>query len=74
MKVLIMFLRTLSLVFLGGVGRGGGVLLGIFGGGVPSGSSNPDPISDEKMSFSTLVFRPDLFSDLAFRQKLCHYY
>ena len=58
----------------GGGGGGGGVLLGIFGGGVPSGSSNPDPISDEKMSFSTLVFRPDLFSDLAFRQKLCHYY
>ena len=26
-----------------------GVLLGIFGGGVPPGSSNPDPISDQKM-------------------------
>ena len=55
--------------------RGGeGVLLGIFGGGAPPGSSNPDLVSDQKMSFSTPVFRPDLFSDLAFRQKLCHYY
>ena len=31
----------------GGGGRGSGVLLGI-GGGVPPGSSNPDPISDQK--------------------------
>ena len=30
------------------------------GGGVPPGSSNPDPISDQKMSFSTLVIRPGL--------------
>ena len=29
--------------------RGGGVLLAILGGGVPPGSSNPDPISDKKM-------------------------
>ena len=28
---------------------GGGVLLGIIAGGVPPGSSNPDPISDQKM-------------------------
>ena len=33
---------------------GGWVLLGILGGGVP------DPISDQKMSFSIPVFRPDL--------------
>ena len=33
---------------------GGGVLLGILGGVVP------DPISDQKMSFSIPVFRPDL--------------
>ena len=51
--------------------RGGGEILG---GGVPPGSSNPDPMSGQKMSFSTPVFRPDLqnpypFSDLAFRQK-----
>ena len=26
------------------------------GGGVPPGSPNPDPISDQKMSFSTPVF------------------
>ena len=35
------------------------VLLGILGGGVPPGSLNPDPISDQKMSFFTPVkFRP----------------
>ena len=38
----------------------GGVLLGIPDGGVPPGSPNPDPIADQKMSFSTPVFRPDL--------------
>ena len=52
---------------------GGGGLLGILGGGVP------DPISDQKMSFSIPVFRRDLknpypFSDLVFRLKLCHHY
>ena len=41
-----------------------GVLLGILGGGVPPGSLSPDPISDQKMSFSTPtpVFRPDLLN------------
>ena len=29
--------------------KDGGVFLGILGGGVPPGSSNPDPISDQKM-------------------------
>ena len=29
--------------------EGGGVLLGILGGGVPPGSPNLDPISDQKM-------------------------
>ena len=38
-----------------------------------------DPISDQKLSFSRPVFRPELqnpypFSGLAFRQKLCHHY
>ena len=28
------------------------------GGGVPLGSPNPDPTSDQKISFSTPVFRP----------------
>ena len=47
---------------------------GNLGGGVPPGSPNPVPVSDQKMLFSTPVFRPDLlnpylFSDLAFRQK-----
>ena len=41
-------------------GGGWGVLLGILGGGVPPGSSNPDPISDLNMPFSTPVFRSDL--------------
>ena len=40
--------------------EGGGGLLGILGGGVPPGSSNPDPISDQKMWFSSLVFTLDL--------------
>ena len=39
---------------------GGGILLGIPGGGVPPGSPNHDPISDQKLSFSTPVFRPGL--------------
>ena len=61
------------------ISPGGRVLLGILGGGVPPGSPNPDLISDQKMSFSTPVFRPDLynlypFSDLGFGQKLCHHY
>jgi len=47
----------------------GRVLLGIFGGGVPPASPNPDPISDQKMTFPTPVFRPGFknpypFSDL----------
>ena len=41
---------------------------GILVGAVPSGSSNPDPISDQKMLFSTP------FSDLAFRNKLYYHY
>ena len=35
----------------------GGVLLGILGGSVTPGSSNPGPISDQKILFSTPVFR-----------------
>ena len=35
-------------------------LLRITGGGVPPGSPNADPISDQNMAFSTPVFRPDL--------------
>ena len=37
-----------------------GVFLGILDGGVPPGSPNPEVISDQKMSFSTPVFRPVL--------------
>ena len=48
---------------------GRGVLLGIFGGGVLPTSSSPDPISDQKIPFSTPVFSPGFknpypFSDL----------
>ena len=44
----------------GGGGRGAeGLLLGILSGGVPLGSTNSNPISDQKMSYS----HP--FSDLA---------
>ena len=55
-----------------------GILLGILGRGVPPGSPNSDPISDQKMSLFTPVFRPSLlnpysFSGLAFK-KLCHHY
>ena len=39
---------------------GGGILQEILGWGVPRRSSNPDPVSDQKMKFSTLVFRLDL--------------
>ena len=39
-------------------GRGGGVLLEILGWGMPPGSPNPDPISDQKKSFFTPVLRP----------------
>ena len=39
---------------------GGGLLLEILGGGVPPRSPNPELISDQNMSFSTPVLRPDL--------------
>ena len=35
--------------------QGVGVLLGILGGGVPPGSPNPDPISDQKMSYYNFI-------------------
>ena len=34
----------------------------IFGGGVPPGSPNPDPISDQKTLFSRPVFRPGVLN------------
>ena len=40
---------------------GGGVLLGILGGDVLPSSLNPDPISDQKVSFFMPVFRPGLY-------------
>ena len=45
--------KSLVATVLASAGWGGGVLLGILGGGVPRGSPNPDPISDQKMSFHT---------------------
>ena len=44
------------------MGKGTPELLGILGGGVPPGSPNPDPISDQKMSFFTPIFRLGLLS------------
>ena len=41
--------RPLDLLPISPFSGGGGVLLGILGGGVPLGSPNPDPISDQKM-------------------------
>ena len=38
----------------------GALLLGILSGGVPPVSLNPDPFSDQKMSFSTPIFRPEI--------------
>ena len=51
------------------VAGGGGVLHGIFGGGVPPASPNPDPISDQTMLFPTPVFRPDL--DYVIKHSIC---
>ena len=45
----------------GGGGGGRGVLFGIRGGGVPPGSLNPDPISDQNVPFSIPVFRPGIY-------------
>jgi len=55
-----------------------GVLLGILGRVVPPGSQNPGPILDQKMSFSTPVFRPEgghnkATSHVYINQKLCHH-
>ena len=36
-----------------------GVLLGILGGSVLPSFKNPDPVSDQKVSFFTPIFRPD---------------
>ena len=47
-------------VFPRSVSFGGWVLLGILDRGVPPGYPSPDPISDQKMSFFTPIFRPYL--------------
>ena len=46
------------------------ILPNILGGGVPHGSQNPDPISDQNVWFCIPLFRPDPeylyhFSDLS---------
>ena len=55
---------------------GWGVPLGILGGSVPSCSPNPDPISDQKMSFFTPVFQTKPLKSIPiFRPEiLCHDY
>ena len=58
-------------------GAGGGELLGILGGGVPPGSSNPDPISNQKYPFHTSFQTWPLKSIPILRpafKKLCHHY
>ena len=35
-------------------------MVGILSEGVPPSSPNPDPFSDQKMSFATPIFRPSL--------------
>ena len=57
--------RTATLANRNGVTTRG-VLLGILGGGVPPGSPNPDPISDQKMPLFTHVFRPGLYNPYPF--------
>ena len=60
----------------------GGELLGILGGGVQPGSSNPDPLwplQTKKCNFPQPFSHqtsknPYPFSDLTFRQKLFHHY
>ena len=58
-------------------GAGGGELLGILGGGVPPGYSNPDPIANQKYhfhtSFQTWPLKSISILRLAFK-KLCHHY
>ena len=39
-------------------------MMGILSEGVPPSSPNPDPFSDQKMSFSTPVFRPGLQAEI----------
>ena len=57
-------------------GRGVLVLVGILVGSVPSCSPNPDPISDQTISFFTPVFqtRPLKFFVFFRPEILCHYY
>ena len=59
-----------------GGGGGEGVPLGILGGSVPSCSPNPDPISDQKISFFTPVFQTKPLKSIPiFRPEiLCHDY
>ena len=38
--------------------------MGILSEGVPPSSPNPDPFSDQKMSFSTPVFRPGIQAEI----------
>ena len=59
-------------------GWGEEVLLGILGGVVPPGSPNPDPILDQKMSFSLTRHQTPRWSQNATlhvykKQKLCHH-
>jgi len=48
-----------------------GVLLGIFGVGVPLHLPNPDPILDQKMPFPTPAFRPGVKNPYPFSDLTC---
>ena len=58
-----------------GGGRGG-VLLGILGGGVPLGSPNPEPFSDQEISLFTpkkYFYKQFLFTSLQVKKTVKHY-
>ena len=55
----IFVLSSIPVIIVSAPEWGGGGYLGILGGGVPPGSPNADPISDQKLSVFTPVFIPD---------------
>lgn len=52
--------QKVSNILEGQVAGKPGVLLGTLGWGVSPGSPKPDPIPDQNMPFSAVVFRPGL--------------
>ena len=58
--------RTAFNVNISSENSGGGVFPIIFWGVVPPGNLNPEPISDQKMLFSTPVVRPGFLNPSPF--------